>query len=274
MTQEPGSHLDLETVADLDADLLPPDTAAAARAHLTGCDACSRMLGRLRTTRGLLSAMPAEAAPADVAARMDEALRHEQEAAVPRGTVLPTARRRPWSGPAVAGAAAVVAVLVLVGAVVAGAVSDRGHHGSGSRVTSASGDGSNVTRRPAVKRWATGRDYTPATLATFAPGLVTATPPATAAPTPSGAAPTSSPDALTLDALRASPAGVVACSRILAGGAPTVPLAVDFARFQHKPAAVFVLTAPGHPESLDVWVVRTVCSTSSLDFYFRRVPRG
>ena len=66
---------------------------------------------------------------------------------------------------------------------------------------------------------------------------------------------------------------MLACGRILAGGVATIPVAVDFARFDGKPAVVFALPAIGHADSLDVWVVRSACSAANLDLYFQRIPR-
>ena len=280
MTQLPGSHLDLDTVADLDADLLAQDEAAAARAHLADCTQCSQELARLRTTRALLSTMPTESMPQDVTARVETALRHEQEAPAPRGTVVPIGRRR-WNSAAVAGAAAGIAIIGLIAAVALGSIRS-GNHGSssGSTADRAGGAGSALSRAPeSVKRWATGRNYTAGSLAGLVPPLVVGTPPATGGGAQTAAPPVSSPATgagrgYTIDQLRSSPAAVIDCGRILGGGTAAAPLAVDFAKYDGKPAAIFVLPTAGHPESLDVWVVRSTCSASSLDYYFRRIPRS
>jgi len=255
-------------------------------------------MAHLRTTRALLSALPAEPMPEAVQARVEAAL--ERAATEPSATVVPMSRRtRVWRSPAVAGAAAVAAVLVLIGALVAGNVI---HHPGKSSTASAplAGAGTNgkgsANDTATVKEWATSANYTAATIPTLVPHLVTGTPPplstgaavaggtstsGNATPLPQSTQPESSQapsgatqsGAITQDDMRADPSAVLACGNILAGGVRTIPVAVDFAKWNGKPAVIFALPAVGHPELLDVWVVRSTCSASSLDVYFRRIPR-
>jgi hypothetical protein len=219
--------------------------------------------------------------PADVAARVDAAVRQAAEAA--STTVVPMARRRRLRGsPAIAGGAAAAAVVVLVAALVAGNVIRPGHSTTnGASRPGGERAGSSLSNAAQTKTWATGRDYTAATLAILVPGLVAGTPPTAAtgvaplaspAATPSPVA-TSGTPSYSQDDLRASPQALQACGRILADGVSTTPVAVDFARFDGKRAVIVVLPAIGHPTQLDVWVVRTACSSASLDLYFQRVPR-
>src|SRR3954463_2975099 len=96
-----GEHLDLDAIADLEEGLAdgadPPDR----RAPLEARDICRDRLGRLRTTRALLSALPAEQMPSDVAARVTAALPDEP----PLTTIVPRDRRRRGGpDPAFAGA--------------------------------------------------------------------------------------------------------------------------------------------------------------------------
>jgi hypothetical protein len=285
VTHDPAAgHLDLDMLAELEEGLAEPQAAAAARPHLETCAACHALLSRLRTTRALLSALPPEPMPAEVAARVDSAVRRAGEVATT--TVVPLARRnRVWSSPAIAGGAAAAAVVALIAALVAGNVIHRGH-GNAANTSTAAGDRarSSLANPSRTKTWATGRDYTAATIATLVPSLVTGTPPAgvnttgtagTAGPAATPAAPASTGSqtpSYSQDELRASPQAVQACGQILAGGVSTSPVAVDFARFGGKPAVIFVLPAIGHPTDLDVWVVRSACSAASLDLYFQRVP--
>lgn len=293
MTEAPGAgHVDLEVLAELDEGVAGPQVEQAARAHLEHCAGCQDRMAHLRTTRALLSALPADPMPEAVQARIDAAL---ATASVDgSATIVPMTRRtRIWNSPAVAGAAAVAAVVVLIGALVAGNVI---HHGKKSQTASAplatEGNGRSGASTASVKEWATGANYTAATIPTLVPHLVTGTPPAGAPGAAFGAGGSSQPagglttDArstpvpapqlkgvLTQEAMRADSSAVLACGTILAGGVPTVPVAVDFASWNGKPAVIFALPAVDHPELLDVWVVRSTCSTSSLDVYFRRIPR-
>jgi anti-sigma factor RsiW len=277
-----SDHVDLDALADMEEGLPGTQDAAAIRGHLDGCPLCRDRLSRLRTTRALLSTLPPEPMPPEVTERLDAAL--ARAASESRGTIVPMARRaRPWNSPAIAGAAAAAAVVVLVGALVAGNVIHRG--GSGSSKSSApassgaAAGGSTQSQVAGIKVWATGSNYTAATIATLAPRLVLGTPPPSLPEPSSGAstktAPTAAPgtQVLTQDVMRASREAMLACSTILAGGVATVPVAVDFADFAGKPAVVFALPAIGHPTMLDIWVVRSTCSSSALDLYFARIPR-
>ena len=296
MTEHPGAgHVDLEVLAELDEGVAGPQVEQAARAHLEHCAGCRERMAHLRTTRALLSALPADRMPEAVQTRIDAAL---ATASVDgSGTVVPMRRRtRVWNSPAVAGAAAVAAVVVLIGALVAGNVI---HHGKKTQTASAplASEGNrqgSAAGAASIKEWATGANYTAATIPTLVPRLVTGTPPAGAPAPPltasgsggasgatttdskSAAVPAATPvpeGAFTQDAMRTDSSALLGCGTILAGGVPTVPVAVDFASWNGKPAVIFALPAVGHPESLDVWVVRSTCSTSSLDVYFRRIPR-
>lgn len=285
MDDTSSGHLDLDALAELEEGLTEPQAAAAARAHVEACGDCRALMSRLRTTRALLSALPPESMPPHVAARVDAALSSEDGA--PSGTILAlNPRKRAWNSPAVAGSVAAAAVVILVAAVVAGTlIHHSGKQQSGSAATSGTHPefgGSNAGVR--TKQWATGSDYTAATIRTLVPRLVTGTPAGIVNGPSDGAATVPSPissssnagssgPSYSQDQLRASPAALAACGQILAGGVATTPLAVDFARFDGRPAVIFALPAIGHPSFLDVWVVRSACSASNLDLYFQRIPR-
>lgn len=285
MSDASSEHLDLDALADLEEGLIEPTAAARIREHVDGCEQCRAKMSRLRTTRALLSALPPEHMPPAVAARVEAALARED---VPSGTIVPLAgRKRAWNNPAVAGGAAAAAVVVLVAAIVAGTLV---HHGNKQKSSTSAATGARsgfgAAKTAQTKQWSTGTNYTATTIATLVPRLITGTPPspntvngpASHAPTSTtssaaGSNASSTTPTYTQDELRQSPAALQACGQILAGGVVTTPVAVDFARFDGKPAVIFALPAIGHPTFLDIWVVRSSCSAANLDLYFQRIPR-
>ena len=72
--EPPGPHPDLDTLADLDADLLPDAEAGPVRAHAASCARCGQVLAALGGVRADLRALPAPPLPAAVAARLDATL--------------------------------------------------------------------------------------------------------------------------------------------------------------------------------------------------------
>ena len=310
--RQPGpresGHWDLEALARFEQGDAAEADRAAMTAHLEQCDTCSRRLGQLRTTRALLSALPADPMPSGVADRIDIAI-----AAAAAGPLAPTVvpsqpgrsfgPKRWWRSPAVAGSAAAVAVLVLVGAIVTATVLRHQHNNTSSAGTAGGSQASSAANARAIKEWQTGNNYTPATVAVLVPRLLTGTPPPTLAPgsqppsgqplslssaakaapaTPSASAGATTPAfgaatpaaAITFAQMQASRDAVLDCGKMLAAGGDATPLAVDFARFDDQPAVVIVLPTDGHPDTVDVWVVRSVCSSAAIDLYFHRVPRA
>lgn len=284
-TPSPDGHYDLEALADLDGELVDAQRAASMRTHVDGCPQCAERLGAVRSTRALLSTLPSIPMPADVAARVEEAIANA-DASPLASTVVPIGpRRRWWRSPAVAGAVAVAAVAVLVAALVVGRLEHSNNTPSsaanGAAVTQPNAD-AQLAETAAIKEWATGTDYTSATIPALVPRLLTGTPPATLpatgsdlAPTLSGAAsgaataaPSTGP-AITFEQMRATRSAVAECGHILAGDSTTVPLAVDFARYKGGTAVVVVLPAPGHASQVDVFVLQHSCSGSELFPFFR-----
>ncbi|MGP3967857.1 anti-sigma factor family protein [Streptomyces sp. 6N223] len=103
------THPDPAEIAALDAELLPPDEAAALRDHLADCAHCAAVLADLHALSAELNAIPSPPIPADVAARLDATLMAEAAAAtVSRETS--TVRPRRWPRMALAAAAALVAL--------------------------------------------------------------------------------------------------------------------------------------------------------------------
>jgi hypothetical protein len=292
----PGEHVDLPTLAEHDEGLLDAALAATVAAHLASCTLCRGRQGRLRTTRALLSALPDDPMPADVSRRVDAALAaaaagtasSTRPAGTATSTVVPlSGRRARWlTGPAVAGIAASVAVVALVSALVVG-------HLNGGTTTpkpiavAAPGVATQRQSTASVKQWQTGTDYTKSTIAGLVPKIVLGSPPplpavAGAAPNAGGAAGTSPNTAsglnhstvpqFTQEQLR-SAGPLLACASALNDGTPVTPLAVDYATYDGKPATIIVFPAPANPRLLDVWVVRSVCSSASIDLLFYGVVR-
>ena len=289
MTGGPGSaHVALDTLADVEEGIAGTQVVVAVETHLQSCSECNERLSRLRTTRALLTTLPAESMPPTVRERVDTAL--AQAADERSRTVVPLAQRRlRWNSPAIAGTSAAAAVVILVGALVAGHVIHRNptrHDTSGAAGAGAARNAAPSFSPAGMKEWATGSNYTPASIPSLIPKIVTGTPSSPlfgaqkSAPgaltggTVASPAPTATARAaLTQEQLRDSPQAVLQCATALADGVPTVPVAVDFAKYDGKPAVILALPTPAHPTLLDIWVVRTTCSSSNLDLYFQRVSR-
>jgi hypothetical protein len=177
--------------------------------------------------------------------------------------------RRRWNTPTTAGVVAALAVAALLVALVVGAVHHHRSAASSGPPTAAVSSG----QPAAIRVYASGTDYRRATLAAGIAALLRTT------PTPSATVPAADTPAtpgnggFTLAQLRASRAAMRTCAQVLGGAPGTALIAVDFARFEGKPAALFVLPTAGHPEDVDVWVVKSTCSNASFDYFFRRVAR-
>ena len=274
----PDGHAELTTLADFDEGLLDAPHADRLNTHVNNCDQCRADLGRLRTTRALLSALPAAPMPDSVVRRIDAAL----DAAAASASVVPAAARRRWlTSPALAGVAAAVAAIGLASALIVSRTS------GGSNAKSKEAAGAGAPTRPqaaaagaAVKQWQTGANYTAANMATLVPGIVVGTPSPLPAPTAAASAQTlsgaksngASSSSYTQEQLR-SVSSLTACAAILNDNTPVQPLAADYASFDGKPATIIVFPTHGNPRELDVWVVRSVCSSSAVDLAFYRVAR-
>ncbi len=291
-----GGHYDLDSLAELDEGLLTDAEAAAANGHVADCSECSQRLGQLRTTRALLSTLPAETMPPAVAARIDDALKNAGGGTAT--TIVPVGARRSWRAwmrsPALAGAAAVVVVGLLVAGVVVGGLGGRSHNGNSAATNGAAGRpigsggvSTDALRAAGIKEWQTGANYTATTMSALVPRLVTTSPtgqfalrtpssPATSALSKAGPATAPTPSftggqpVVSIDQMRSSRLAVAECGHILANDSTTVPLAVDFARFQGQPAVIVVMPAIDAPGSVDAYVLKGSCSSGAL-FQFYRV---
>jgi hypothetical protein len=284
-----GPHPDVDTLSDLDGGVLEstPDEARL-RAHVADCAPCADLIGHLRGTRSLLAGLPGVPLPADVAARLDTALAEVAVTPVAGSggaTVLTTRGKRHRLGGAPrrwlpgAGVAAAGVALLLAGAV--GLSTFRDHGGNrrvASRATAGGAAGAVAPLRTPVT---SGRDYTPATLTAGVVSLLPprptrtpSSPPPTPTPPPVALAPNRSAETGTQAALASlhQPAALRACVTELAGTDRITPLAVDFARFQGKPAVVVVLPSK-NPAKVQVWVVGPNCRKGQSDLLFYTEPR-
>jgi hypothetical protein len=310
VTDEPGTthgpHVTPDVLADLQAGLLHDRAERPAREHLATCRACRADLEVLAAIPDRLAAAGSvEPIPADVASRLDAALAAAASAApdvAATPTIVPSlgataTHRRDRSGPRglrLLQAAAAVVVVLGLGALAVSAI--HGGSDSGGAATSASGaagDRAAAAKSGPAPVTASGRNWTPSTLAAAAPALASGTfGPAlsqydstrkTAASSTSSATAPASPAPATglVNSSAAGPAARLsdpdalrACVTNLNDGDQTMqPLAVDLARWQGQPAAVLVFPTVGDPASLDVYVVAPDCPTG-LFLNFARVPRS
>jgi hypothetical protein len=270
--------LSLDQLAELDEGIAAD--AEALRRHLDGCAACRERAGQLNASRALLSTLPPEAMPADVADRIDAAL--AAEPAPPMtfgGTIVPTQSRRAWlRGPNVAAAAAGVAVLALGAALVVGHLGDKSKPAAKTNA-SAPRTGAlplGAAAPSGLKQFQTGHDYTATTWKGYVTGLLIAAPPPFPTPPPKTSPPatatSTAPASYTRDELR-DPALVYACAALLAGR-PVLPIAIDYATYDAVPADILVLPGLQNPTGeLDVYVIRSTCGGKASDIGFLRMPR-
>ncbi|HEX3825314.1 MAG TPA: hypothetical protein VHV79_12695 [Mycobacteriales bacterium] len=165
-------HLSLNELAELDEDLLPPERAAAARSHLDGCAQCQAGAESITVTRTALGELPAVTMPAEVQARLEQALADEATGPARSTTIVPNVvdlPRRRFGRPTMAASAAAAAVVLIIGAIVVAKVD---HHsngaGSGDAGTSAAGAlaqvPSNQVGNPNFPTSTSGVTYTPTSL--------------------------------------------------------------------------------------------------------------
>jgi len=265
-----SEHLDLDALADL----LAGEGSEGDRQHRDSCADCRARLAELEAALPAVTASLARLAvplePADLAGRLDAALAAEAAGgAIPaRGTadVLPLAARpRARWLPALAGVAA-VAVLVTGGVLVT-------QSGTG---TGTGDDNGSTAAGPSFPRTSSGRDYTQATLPGAVPALLRGEAPATALSFSRSADATGSSEGMPATAdplvrLRTSE-GLAAClTSVLDPASDELPLALDYAAYQGKPA-LLVLLATDQPTTVDVFVVGAGCDQRDADLlYFARV---
>ncbi|MEP6696735.1 MAG: hypothetical protein ABJA34_07635 [Pseudonocardiales bacterium] len=274
-----GPHPGVETLSDLQAGVLAGTAQESeVSAHLAGCPSCAERVGLLRNAQSLLAGLPAPSMPADVIARIDAAL---TDAALIDGVqaeptaVAVLADRRRSRRRVGAGAVAAAAAVLFVAAVGIGTFQQRAGSDKSATASSRGSPGQGAGLVPQ----ASGRTYTPATLAAGVRSLLAGVPPAAQgfgtpiAPgqsTRDSAVPAD--PATTLARLR-QPAALSGCVTELAGRPGVVPLAVDYAVFQGRPAAIVVLPDPD-PAKVQAWAVGPDCRPSQADVLrYQVVPR-
>lgn len=273
-------HLDLDALADVLAGDPEPK-------HLADCAGCRSRLDELATDLPLVSQaladMPLPEMPADLPGRLLDALAAEREAEAlvpPPVDVLPLRPQRTRWMPAL-GAAAAAAVIVA----------------SGVLLLQRSGGGSDADTAASTAGYALNDSHTNYTrsgveLQAALPSLLTgsARTATLAAPVPSAAqelspqaggsqdsAQKSSGFSRTgadpLAALRAT-TGLAACLNSLTSPGDTgLPLALDYATFEGRPALVVVLPTK-LADKVDVFVVGPGCAKADgTVLYFRRLPK-
>jgi anti-sigma factor RsiW len=282
------SHVDVDTLADLEEGLLEADQVSSVAEHLAGCAECRARREALDDVQLLLRDRGAEvdaAAPEDVVRRLDDAF---AAAAMPlptaSATVTPltastTRARQPWRT-RVLQAAAVFVLVAAVGALGYGGI--RAVSGGNSSGTTAADSGAGAGQAPEPNREtarkyviaSSHRDYNPKSLRSAVPGLLSGTfgartevPKDTAvpekSPTGGGGAAGSAADPQRLRGGKA----LAACVANLTGG-PETPLAVDVgARFENKPATIIVLPDPDDASFVNAYAVAPDCPTGTwLDY--------
>ena len=255
-----SEHLDLDALADLLVEA--GDDAAAV--HLESCADCRARLAELSaalpavtSSLGLLDE-PAE--PADLAARLEAALARETAPRAGRTPdVLPLAtasraRSRTRWLPALAGVAAAAALVT-----------------GGVLVAQQGDDGGTTTAGPRFETSSSGTDYTRATLPQAVPGILAGRPEGAAQATDAAGPEALQSRADALAPLRSTD-GLARClTQVLDPETDDLPLAVDYAAYEGKPALVVVLPT-SKDGVVDVFVVGAECDQTDADLlYFTRV---
>jgi hypothetical protein len=184
-------HLSFDELAELAEGLLARRKAAAAQAHLESCDECSARVEALQATTSALGALGPLTMPADVVARLGRALAGAAQEPV-GDTVVPeigAVRRRRLSAlswPYAAAASVVIVAVIGVGI----ATLDSHHHNASGETAEYAAEAPLVgTSAPSqVVQEESGQTYTPSSLSSLVPSLVSGAP-KTLAPVGVGAAP-------------------------------------------------------------------------------------
>ena len=300
-----SGHAGTDALAELAEGLLDDGSARSVQAHLESCPECRARRDALADLPSLLAATPpAGPVPAEVADRLDRALRDAtgpvgagepataeasagvRAPATPAATVTPLVARdrTPWTMRLLQTAAVLVLLLGGLG-IVWGAVQGGGGDSATSTAGRAAGGGQErAADSGSYPVLASGRNWSPDSIEAGVPDLVAGR------LTPLSAADLegSSPEAASPD--RGEPTGQASAgvppgdTADLAGGTalaecvgnlnlgPVTPLAVDLARWSGNPAAVIVLPTPDDPASADVFVVAPDCPAGQF-LYFARVAR-
>lgn len=295
-TDGPASgHLGMEELADDQAGLLPAPRSAEIADHLASCPTCAADAARLDQVTVALRSAPHPAMPAEVGDRIDAALLSERGSAP---TVIPLdpsrparSRRMTW-----AGAAAIAAVIALVGVVLAShftAGSSTG--GAGESASSAGGPIPVASIDPQSLQavvTASGTHYTKADIESQVADNVSGKHTATSATSErastedNGPMAKASPSGGSSGRVRAAavptaltplqnPSVLSRCVAQLLAGSLLQPLYVDLAHFDGKPAVVVVV--PENDKSDLAYVADASCGQPNFSgtiLAYTEVPRS
>jgi hypothetical protein len=243
-----AAHLDYEALADFAEGILDDATATSTEEHLAHCDDCRRRAAEVAEVSRVLARAPTPPMPAHLVDRLDAVLAAEAASHTP-------AYRHHRRFQFVAAAAAAV-VLVGGGAAAVRTVMGDGDSGSNTATqqpmtdpTHSGSPGPALVRAVPFTVAHTDTKYTSAQLASQVAGAM-------AKPTSGGR-----------HAMSAADATLGACVARVGGG--KVPLLIDSATYEGRPATVIALPAadPGHA---DVWVVGDRCSATDSDVLMHR----
>jgi hypothetical protein len=264
LTPEQLDELAVRASADLDPDQSGPVDQALEH-HLTGCASCREALGDQVAVRRLLQRVPETGpVPADIATRLDAALRTARPPTAGPATVLPMTPRRERTGTLARLAesrltkslvAAAAVGLIAVGGYAAIGRSSSGAHDGASTASSGGAGGAKAAAPDSARDLASvpivasGTSYTKANITAELTKRLSAGRGSVASALTAGVAETTT---LT------TPAGLQAClgSIGVTSGAPEL---VDLATYEGKPVAVLVVPSPGGV-GRQVWVVSRTCA--------------
>jgi hypothetical protein len=270
-----SSHVDVDTLADLEEGLLEADQVTSVAGHLEGCAECRARRDALDDVQLLLQDRGGEAdapAPDDVVRRLDDAL---ASAAKPLPTASATVTplrastkqpRQPWRT-RVLQVAAVFVLVAGVGALGYGGIRAVSGGNTAGTSTASGGAGAAAEKRSPTHKYvvtSSGRNYNEESLRSAVPGVLSgkydasAQDFAAASPsTPTGAQAPAAGSAADPQRLRNGKA-LADCVANLAEG-PVTPLAVDIARFDGKPATIIVLPDQTDPSLVFAYAVAPDC---------------
>lgn len=275
MTTE--QHVPVEQLAAYAAGDLDAAAALEVETHVLLCADCRSDVEAVQRTTSALAALPPVPMPAEVAARIDAALEQADRPTGPVGDVLPMLPAKKKRVPSFAGMAAVAAGLALVAAITVPFAT----RGGGGADQGAGGTVAMESSARETKRLESGLNYTHAELSgTLRQALAgrAETAGVTMDDTLKSAPPAAAPsgiearDGVAL-ALQADPGRLASCIAALAAAQETpegkVPLVVDFASFDGKPALVVVFPTETRGQvrrdRIDVWVVGPRCGITAGD---------
>jgi hypothetical protein len=294
------SHVDVDTLADLEEGLLETEQATTIAEHLETCPQCRARRDAIDDVQLLLRDRGAGAdapAPEDVVRRLDDALAaaatplptasatvtplHTASATVTPLTSPQARARQPWMTRVLQAAAVFVLVAAVGGLGYGGIKALSGGDSTGASTAADSGGGQARTqKREAAHPYvitSSGRNYTASSLRSAVPGLLSGKFDATARGTGGKATPSKTPTGPTAEHAPAAGSAtdserlrdkkaLAACVANLAGEKKGVvtPLAVDIARFDGKPATIIVLPDTKDPSTVYAYAVAPDCATGTF----------